>query len=198
MTVVEAIRQLLRRDPTIRILACAPSNSAADLLAERLMDLGHEKIFRYYAVSRPRNAVPDQLIPFTYINDSGYFAVPDLSTLKNYRVIISTCGSSSFAYGVGLPPGHFNHIFVDEAGQATEAEIMTAVRPMANATTNVVLSGDPKQLGPIIRSSAARDLGLGVSYLERLMEREAYTRPTARGIAYVDIVQWHLTLYTQS
>ena len=186
MTIVEAIRQLLRRDPNTRILACAPSNSAADLLAERLMDLGREKIFRYYAVSRPRNAVPDELLPFTYINDQGYFAVPELATLKSYRVIVSTCGSSSFAYGVGLPSGHFSHIFVDEAGQATEAEVMTAVRPMASATTNIVLSGDPKQLGPIIRSSAARDLGLGVSYLERLMDREAYSGQAARGTAYAD------------
>lgn len=151
------------------------------------MDVGRDKIFRYYAVSRPRNAVPDTLVPFTYINGEGYFAVPELPTLSNYRVIISTCGSSSFAYGVGLSSGHFSYIFVDEAGQATEAEVMTAIRPMANATTHIVLSGDPKQLGPIIRSSAARDLGLGVSYLERLMDREAYTGKAARGVAYADI-----------
>lgn len=149
------------------------------------MDEGREKVFRYYAVSRPRNAVPDKFLPFTYINDQGYFAVPELAKLASYRVIVSTCGSSSFAHGVGLPPGHFSHIFVDEAGQATEAEVMTAVRPMANAMTHIVLSGDPKQLGPIIRSSAARDLGLGVSYLERLMDREAYSGQVARGRAYV-------------
>ena len=192
---MEAIRQLLRRDSSTRILACAPSNSAADLLAERLMDLGCEKIFRYYAVSRPKLAVPDQLMPFTYINDQGYFAVPELTKLKSYQVIITTCGSSSFAYGVGLGSGHFDHIFIDEAGQATEAEVMTAVRPMANATTNIVLSGDPKQLGPIIRSSAARDLGLGVSYLERLMERHAYTGQMARGVASVVLVKYTLALH---
>jgi helicase MOV-10 len=35
-----------------------------------------------------------------------------------------------------------------------------------------VLSGDLKQLGPIIRPSIVRSLGLEMSYLERLMARE--------------------------
>ena len=37
MTVVEAILQVLTHLPSSRVLACAPSNSAADLLAERLL-----------------------------------------------------------------------------------------------------------------------------------------------------------------
>ncbi|EDQ99949.1 uncharacterized protein LACBIDRAFT_315001 [Laccaria bicolor S238N-H82] len=36
ITIVEAILQLLRSNPQARILACAPSNSAANLIAERL------------------------------------------------------------------------------------------------------------------------------------------------------------------
>jgi helicase MOV-10 len=45
---------------------------------------------------------------------------------------------------------------------------------MADNSTNVVLSGDPKQLGPIIRSNVARELGLEKSYLERLTDLELY------------------------
>lgn len=73
-----------------------------------------------------------------------------------------------------MPRGHFSHIFVDEAGQATEPEVMIGIKSMSDGNTNVVLSGDPKQLGPIIRSNAARTLGLETSFIERLMNREVY------------------------
>ena len=43
----------------------------------------------------------------------------------------------------------------------------------------MVLAGDPKQLGPVVRS-AARDLGLGESLLERLMALPPYARDPAR------------------
>jgi len=40
MTVVEAIRQLTLQRRDVRILACAPSKSAANLIAERLLAQG--------------------------------------------------------------------------------------------------------------------------------------------------------------
>ena len=97
-----------------------------------------------------------------------------MAVLKGYRVVVSTCVSASFAHGIGLPRGHFSHIFFDEAGHATEPEIMIAVKTMADNFTNITLSGDPKQLGPIIRSAVARELGLDKSYLERLMDRQSH------------------------
>lgn len=39
MTDVEAILQILRSQPDTHILVCTPSNSAADLLAQRLSAL---------------------------------------------------------------------------------------------------------------------------------------------------------------
>jgi helicase MOV-10 len=92
-----------------------------------------------------------------------------------------TCVSASIIPGIGMPRGHFSHIFVDEAGQATEPEVMIAIRSMADKNTNLVLSGDPKQLGPIIRSSVARTLGLETSFIERLMKREIYDEVTGYG-----------------
>ncbi len=53
-TLIEAIEQLLNRDSTARILACAPSNSAADLIAERLLvRVPVDQIFRMNATGRP-------------------------------------------------------------------------------------------------------------------------------------------------
>ena len=44
------------------ILACAPENSAADLLAERLLShIDKGKLFRMYAASRPWQLVPQTL-----------------------------------------------------------------------------------------------------------------------------------------
>ncbi len=40
VTTVEAIRQIHATNPRARILACAPSNSAADLITSRLSDVG--------------------------------------------------------------------------------------------------------------------------------------------------------------
>lgn len=174
ITIVEAIRQVLRRYPRARILACAPSNSAADLIALRLRVLGEGQLFRFYAASRPKSSVPPSLLPFTRLNSNNDFTAPSLPELRRLRVVVTTCVSAAFAYGVGVPRGHFTHIFVDEAGQASEPEVMIAVKTMADRATNVVLAGDPKQLRPIVRSPISRRFGLEKSYLERLMEREVY------------------------
>ncbi|GBE89135.1 P-loop containing nucleoside triphosphate hydrolase protein [Sparassis crispa] len=190
ITIVEAIMQLINHNPQARILACAPSNSAADLIASRLINkLSNAELFRFYAPSRFKDQVPDALLTYSYRTASGHHSVPPVATLKRYRVIVSTCVSAGFTYGVGMPRGHFSHIFVDEAGQATEPEVMIAVKTMADNSTNVVLSGDPKQLGPIIRSPIARELGLEVSYLERLMQREPYDEQAGYGKSVVKLVQ---------
>ena len=36
ITLVEAMKQVLKKEPSARIIAAAPSNAAADLMAERL------------------------------------------------------------------------------------------------------------------------------------------------------------------
>ena len=165
--------------PNAKILACAPSNSAADLIASRLATSLHPKdLFRFYAPSRPKDSIPDELQDYAYTDHNGAFSVPPdpspKAALSAFRVVVTTCQSGSIAHGIGLPRGTFTHIFIDEAGQATEPEALVSIRTMAGPRTNVVLSGDPKQLGPIIRSGIAIELGLGQSYLERLMSLDAY------------------------
>lgn len=182
VTLIESIRQVLIRDPNARFLACAPSNSAADLLADRLQDLGPSILFRLNAPSRPVELLPSPVRKFSSVLN-GHFNVPDVAVLMQYRVIVSTCVSSSIAFAVGMPRGHFSHIVVDEAGQALEPEIMIPIKTMADNDTNIVLSGDPKQLGPIVRSSVAIKFGLGQSYLARLMDLPVYDEHTKRGIS---------------
>lgn len=108
-----------------------------------------------------------------------------MPAFKRFRLVVTTCVSASIAYGVGVPRGHFTHIFVDEAGHATEPEAMIGIKTMADNSTNVILSGDPKQLGPIIRSPVSRELGLEKSYLERIMEGNSHDAKRGYGITYV-------------
>ncbi|KAF9494839.1 P-loop containing nucleoside triphosphate hydrolase protein [Pleurotus eryngii] len=163
VTIIEAIRQIIARDP-----------KAPDLIGLRLTELGAEKVFRFYAPSRFKSQVPDELLAFTHMRDNQHFSVPPIPILKKFRVVITTCVSASVVQGVGIPPGHYSHIFIDEAGQATEPESMISIKTIADNDTNIILSGDPKQLGPIIRSGIAREFELDTSYLELLMGGDIY------------------------
>jgi helicase MOV-10 len=117
------------------------------------------------------------LLAYTVMNADGLFSHPPLNIVKTYRVIVSTCLSAAFTLGIGVQRGHFSHVFIDEAAQATEPEAVVVVKNTAIASTKLILSGDPNQLRPIILSVIASEIGLGASYLERLMESEAYQGP---------------------
>lgn len=182
ITVIECIKQLLARYPQTKVLVCAPSNSAADLIALRLRGhLSTDELFRFYAPSRFKDQVLDGLRPYIFTQADGHFSVPPMGRLNKFKVVVSTCVSSSVFSGIGMARGHFTHIFIDEAGQATEPETFVSIKTLADSRTNVILSGDPKQLGPVIRSGIARVLGLEKSYLERLMDRDVYNIQTGHG-----------------
>ncbi|KAG9002612.1 hypothetical protein FRB94_003760 [Tulasnella sp. JGI-2019a] len=189
VTVVEAILQLVAKRSVVRILACAPSNSAADLIAERLISLGTDKLFRLNAPFRLTGSVPAHLLPFSYTDEFGRFSVRSKEDLAKYHVVVSTCMSAGIPYGIGMATGHFTHIFIDEAGQAMEPEAMVPIKSISSNSTHFVLSGDSNQLGPIIRSGIARLMGLGLSFLERLMKREIYCDPRMHGVTIVKLTK---------
>lgn len=178
MTLIEAILQLYTKRKHARILVCAPSNSAADhilekLLTEKAVQILDNDIFRLNAATRPLEDVDPKYIDFCWVEDS-HFRCPTLSNLKHYRIIISTYTSVSHLYAEGIKRGHFSHIFLDEAGQASEPETMVPLSHFCQKTTVVVLAGDPKQLGPVVYSKTGETYGLGKSYLERLLECQLY------------------------
>jgi helicase MOV-10 len=176
------MRQLLRNPNTI-ILASAPSNAAADIIASRLKDhLTPDQLFRLYAPSY-RGNVPPGLAPYTFKKNNIY-SVHELDKMASFRVIITTCLSGCVPPGIGLLRGHFTHIFIDEAGQASEPECLVAITNVLGDATNVILSGDPCQLGPIIQSPIAVEYGLGVSFLERLMQGGMYDEHEQDGNTY--------------
>ncbi|XP_073287126.1 probable RNA helicase SDE3 [Primulina huaijiensis] len=178
MTLVEAILQIYVGQRNARILVCAPSNSAADHILERLitmksMNIDRCEIFRLNAFTRPFEDVNPGHIEFCYVEDF-LFKCPSYFDLMKHRIIISTYTSASLLYAEGIKRGHFSYIFLDEAGQASEPEAMVPLSQLYSKGTVVVLAGDPMQLGPVIFSRDAESYGLGTSYLERLFGYELY------------------------
>ncbi|XP_064161244.1 putative helicase mov-10-B.1 isoform X1 [Anguilla rostrata] len=172
VTLVEAIKQVHKTDPLAHILACAPSNSASDLLCERVLEhVGPRLLYRLYASSRTLGTVPKSLQKCcNWDARQDCFVFPDKETLMKYKVIVATVVTAGKLVTGGLPEGHFTHIFVDEAGHAAEPECVIGMAGLLHAQTGqLVLAGDPKQLGPVLRSPLAIQYGLGLSLLERLM-----------------------------
>ncbi|KAE8623124.1 hypothetical protein XENTR_v10005508 [Xenopus tropicalis] len=179
VTLVEAIKQVVKCIPNCHVLACAPSNSASDLLCERLIKhLDQGQIYRIIASSRDFRTVPENIKPCcNWDKDKESFVFPSKHYLKNYKVIITTLVTAGRLASANFPRGHFSHVFIDEAGHAVEPECVTAIAGILDAMDpennvdggQLVLAGDPKQLGPILRSPIAIEHGLGISLLERLM-----------------------------
>ncbi|ESK92581.1 rna helicase [Moniliophthora roreri MCA 2997] len=190
VTMVESILQILKKDSKAKILVCTPSNSAADLVVSRLRhDLDKERLFRLNAPSRFQRTVPEEIRPYTCPDGGIHYTIHSRQRVMEYQVVVSTCVSAAMVFGIGIPRGHYSHIFVDEAGQGTEPELMIPIRTMASEQTSIVLCGDPKQLGPVIRSSIARELGLSTSYLQRLMSMDVYNEQQGFGKSVVKLVK---------
>lgn len=88
ITIVEAILQLYRNRKDARILVCAPSNSAADHLLEKLLcknvaNIRDNEIFRLNATSRPFEDVKPNHVRFCFFDDC-LFKCPPLNALTRY------------------------------------------------------------------------------------------------------------------
>ncbi|XP_038143312.1 putative helicase mov-10-B.1 [Cyprinodon tularosa] len=170
VTVVEAIKQIEKTQTSCHILACAPSNSAADLLCTKIREhVDARNVYRIYASSRDPKLVPEQLKACSNLEGDSYH-FPPKEKLMEYKIVVTTLLTAGRLVSGDIPSGHFTHVFVDEAGHAVETECLVPLAGLLDAETGqLVLAGDPKQLGPILRSPFALKYGMGVSLLERLM-----------------------------
>ncbi|XP_031470723.1 RNA helicase Mov10l1 isoform X1 [Phasianus colchicus] len=172
MTVVEAILQIHFTLPDSRILVCAPSNAATDLICLRLHQSNLLKpgaMVRVNATCRSAEQIDDMVKPYCKDGDDIWKAVW-------FRIIITTCSSAGMFYQTGTRLGHFTHVILDEAGQASEPESLIPIGLISEVNGQIVLVGDPKQLGPLIKSRIALAFGLNISLLERLISRDMYLR----------------------
>nr|XP_046250224.1 RNA helicase Mov10l1 isoform X2 [Scatophagus argus] len=172
ITLIEAILQVYYFVPSSRVLVCTPSNSAADLICVRLHHSGFlhaASLARVNASCRQDESIPEVLKLYSKAGE-------DIRHASFHRIVVSTCSSAGMFHNLGLQVGHFTHIFLDEAGQATEPESLIPISLLSVRDGQIVLAGDPCQLGPLVKSKLAATFGLGVSLLERLMANPLYSR----------------------
>ncbi|XP_054717092.1 RNA helicase Mov10l1-like [Uloborus diversus] len=173
VTLVEAVLQVYENISDSKIIICTPSNSAADLVAQRILESNNidaSEMIRLNSYQRREETIPEFIKPYCQDKDS-------LDFVTQYRIVISTCSTAGSLYTIGLCNDFFTHVFIDEAGQLMEPESAIAVGFIDSQTHGqVIMAGDPQQLGPVLRSKYAITYGLQVSYLERLMNTALYAR----------------------
>lgn len=182
MTLVEIILQLYFSSTSSRILVCAPSNSAVDVICERIAMNERVKtgdMTRFNSIRRLESSIPATIAKYCHSEE-------ELEVTSRYRIILTTCVNSGSFYGLQLANDHFTHICIDEAGQSTEPETLIPIGLQTNA--QVIMTGDPEQLGPVVMSPLASMYGLNMSMLERLMKLTLYQYSTKHASGYDETV----------
>src|SRR5689334_15934902 len=107
-------------------------NSATDTLILNLISYDYRgivkniDIIRLYAFqhSAPVDPKIKNLYTFTKETEDGLlYDIPEKKVLLQKNIIFTTVNFCAQLHGIGIPPGHFTHIIIDEAAQAYEPEI---------------------------------------------------------------------------
>jgi len=186
-TITEAVYQLARlhkynpKQKMLKILLVAPSNDAADILVEKLSPFfPPSEMMRVLAYTRTIDQVPSLVRPYVREHLSGPKQL--VAEIMSVQIVVSTVNLAArfWCTGDGVRKGHFDVLCIDEAGHATEPEAIgvaaTLMKFNGQNPGQLVLAGDPQQLGPIITSNLCKKFGMDVSYMERLVKTSpAYT-----------------------
>jgi hypothetical protein len=182
-SIVAAI-EMITKNRRGRVLACATSNYATNVLANFLKQLSVNVIRVFSRSTGPldvRNSIFRELLevsnevkcprthriltnPDDYSLDSE-FTNASWEQLARYDVV---CCTTAHTQWMTRCPVDFTFCFIDECAQATKAETLVPLSYLP-ATTTLVLAGDPKQLGPTILSDVAAQHGLATSFLAQYM-----------------------------
>lgn len=188
-TVVNAISAVCQKfEHHCKVLVCTPSNEAADLVVERLVELFPEiagsvstgRVLRVNAMQRDEKTVSREAHQRSTPDGRGGFRLPDAAAVKRAHVVVATLMTANKLYSMKLGD-HFTHMVVDEAGHCIESEMLAAMQA-ARRAGRILLAGDPKQLGAVVRSTTCLKWGMGVSPLERLMAGGAASSIAANAV----------------
>ncbi|XP_055378791.1 probable RNA helicase armi [Condylostylus longicornis] len=199
LTVIETILQLFKNCPGSRLLVGTPTNSSADLIASRLIDsnvLIPGDFIRLVGQNLlEKDLIPNHIKPYSatlditlegtakeemYVTSAGVQTKCRAKYLGRHRIIIGTCVTLGSLLYLGYPKTQFTHVIVDEAGQCIEPEIMTTIKQVDGKSGQIILAGDPLQLGPTVLQKYALEKGLDESFLVRLLHTQPYSKDKVR------------------
>jgi len=129
MTLVHAIEHCIRRNPKLTVLACAPTDAAADVLATRLLKSSHldknsvKRVFSYkipmqwYSTKLDISHASSRHV-IDRVKGLIAFDTPDLEYDSSIRIVVTTCGTAGYLqYALRDPLHRFGLVVVDEASQ---------------------------------------------------------------------------------
>lgn len=193
VTLIETILQLYTKVSDSRILVATPSNSSANLITQRIIESGVLRQGEFIRLvsenSILKETIPDDIITHCGTIDiardgttkesdkhtaSGLKMNCNSKFLKLRRILIGTCITLGSLMQCDFPDDHFTHVIVDESGQCLETEVMIPITFVDKQRGQIILAGDPMQLGPIVLSRFAANRGFDQSFLVRLLDRSPY------------------------
>ncbi|KAF9414337.1 hypothetical protein HW555_007734 [Spodoptera exigua] len=176
ITIVEAILQLAISERNYHIMVCTDSNMAADHVASMLIQYSHlfpKSNWLLRANSKFRNweTLPKCLLKYSNGTSRHHFINIAIKDFMSYRIVVTTL-SHAAKFGRLMARRrighHISHLFIDEAAQASEPACLIPVCGLLKKCGSLILAGDPHQLGPVVISRNAAEIGLGTSLMERL------------------------------
>lgn len=177
-TLVEAVAQIVKLQPKSKVLITVNSNSACDEIGERLIKfVGANKMYRFYSpsFSKKMDRVNKKLKTCSNLK-YGYHIQPSSEEIVSYNVIISTLVNAGRLGKVSS--NLFDYMFIDECASCSEPYVNIPLSIAMNKgkpfTPSIVLLGDPKQLGQIMRTFHSERFGFNISMMERVMNLPKY------------------------
>ena len=104
---VEAIQQVGKHRADARILICAPSNAAADVLLIRLAaKLSSSELFRFNSYQRDPSTLPVAARAFShYDNADSAYKFPGVEKFLQYKYVVCTCCMAGKLTNYGVKKG---------------------------------------------------------------------------------------------
>jgi hypothetical protein len=110
-TMLAAVHAILRLPPEnppsqYRILVCAPSHTAADVITKRLgQSFNAQQLFRLFDSERPVETVPPEVLKYcrqSTEDHTGTFTLPPVKELLQFQIIVCTCSDAHILYRIGM------------------------------------------------------------------------------------------------